>query len=175
MEPLQGYEQFYEINPAGGVFSLRRKHLLKYRISNGGYRRVMLYDKTGHKELSVHRLVGIQYLPNKEGKPDINHIDGNKLNNHVSNLEWVTKAENSQHAVRLGLMGCWNSNKNGKLSGEGNGRCKLSDKTVTQMRKEYTGKRGELKRMGEHYNVHWATVSRIVNNKQRTNGGQIGN
>ncbi len=174
MQPLFGYESFYKINTNGEVFSIRRNHMLKYRISNGGYKRVKLYNETGHKEITVHRLVGMQYIVNKNNKPDINHIDGDKFNNCVSNLEWVTKAENTRHAVSLGLSGCWNSKKNGKLSGEGNGRCKLSDKTIKSIRRMYTRKYGEIAELAKRFNVTTATISRIVNNKYRMQEVQIG-
>lgn len=52
----------------------------------------------------LHRIVALLFIPNPENKPDVNHKDGNKLNNKASNLEWVTKSENIQHALKLGLI-----------------------------------------------------------------------
>ena len=55
------------------------------------------------KNFFIHRLMAETFIPNPENKPQINHIDGNKLNNSIDNLEWVTCAENAQHAIRTGL------------------------------------------------------------------------
>lgn len=69
-----------------------------------GYLRTMLKNNTGkRKHVSIHRLVAIAFIPNPENKPQVNHIDGNKLNNRVENLEWVTNTENNHHAWDNGL------------------------------------------------------------------------
>lgn len=70
-------------------------------ISSSGYK----FVRIGKKSYPLHRVVASTFIPNPENKPQVNHIDGNKTNNAVSNLEWVTNQENVQHAVKLGLRG----------------------------------------------------------------------
>ena len=115
----------YKINEEGTVFS-KRKGYREYKngpwitkenwkpikpvLDKGiGYYVVTLinYDDEGNrikKNQFIHRLLGRAFLPNPENKAHINHIDGNKTNNHLSNLEWATEQENTQHAVATGLM-----------------------------------------------------------------------
>lgn len=69
-------------------------------IQNTGYRTVTINGK----KYSIHRLVAEAFISNPENKPFVNHIDGNKLNNSIENLEWCTNKENVQHAFRTGLM-----------------------------------------------------------------------
>ena len=72
---------------------------MTYTLNNRGYHSVGIRRKTH----MVHRLVAQAFVPNPDSKPFVNHIDGNKLNNHVSNLEWCTVQENNQHARETGL------------------------------------------------------------------------
>lgn len=73
-------------------------------VDTTGYLVVTLQDKkSGKRKFSVHRLLGVSFLPNPYDLPCINHIDGCKLNNSLSNLEWCTPSHNSQHAVDMGL------------------------------------------------------------------------
>jgi hypothetical protein len=68
-----------------------------------GYYIVTLVNENERKNQFIHRLLAQHFLPNPRNKPQVNHIDGNKQNNCLSNLEWVTAKENAQHAARIGL------------------------------------------------------------------------
>lgn len=72
---------------------------------HAGYKRLSTRDVTGNRvSIAVHRLVAMNFIPNPENKPEVNHIDGDKANNDVNNLEWCTHKENMQHAEGLGLI-----------------------------------------------------------------------
>lgn len=80
-------------------YILEPEREMSYTLNNRGYLSVVVRKKTH----MLHRLVAQAYIPQPQGKDYVNHIDGNKLNNHVDNLEWCTIAENNQHARETGL------------------------------------------------------------------------
>jgi len=91
------------VSEKGEVFSVRRGgepfRIKKQRDISGFYERVMLSEKA----YLVHRMVAITFIPNPEELPQVNHKDGNKLNNEVNNLEWVSCGDNQRHAYNTGL------------------------------------------------------------------------
>lgn len=93
----------YEVSDDGKVRNKMTGKVLKERPTNCGYVRVVLYKNKIPKDLSIHRLVAEQYLPYIADKNDVNHKNGNKLDNRVENLEWCTKSENIRHAQDKGL------------------------------------------------------------------------
>jgi hypothetical protein len=102
-----GYEGLYQISNFGRVKSFwRRKEIIMKLSNNGwGYSFVSLRkNKTKIKSITIHRLVAIAFISNPENKEQVNHIDGNKQNNHYSNLEWCTRLENMRHGFKTGLI-----------------------------------------------------------------------
>jgi hypothetical protein len=103
---IREFEGLYEISNLGNVKSLNRPHspgdtILKPYEDKHGYFIVSFYKNRKLFIKKIHRLVAENIIPNPENKPMVNHIDGNKLNNEVSNLEWCTAQENSIHSTRV--------------------------------------------------------------------------
>lgn len=93
-----------------GRLDNRKGKQLKPRIDKYGYETVVLTKDGTRKNYTIHKLVALTYIPNPENKPTINHIDGNKRNNKVSNLEWATYKEQKIHAWSNNLA--WNKRNN---------------------------------------------------------------
>ena len=98
----------YSVSNLGNVMNNKTNKLLKL-CNKSGYYHISLTNKNSHKTFKVHRLVALTFIENDEDKPQVNHKDKNKLNNNISNLEWVTHKENCQHKS-IGLI--YKSNKN---------------------------------------------------------------
>lgn len=118
---IKGYKELYEVSNLGrvrsvdkqmpnmltGGTSLKKGIILSPWLSKG-YLRAGLSLKSKHKYFSVHKLVADAFVENKENKPHINHIDGDKLNNAALNLEWCTPAENVEHSINILERNRWN-------------------------------------------------------------------
>ena len=104
-----GYEGLYQVSNLGHIKSIGRKSnhkntiIMKPFISGNRYFSVYLHKNNNSKRTFVHRIVALAFIPNPENKPYVNHINGNRFDNCVSNLEWCTSQENNSHAVRTGL------------------------------------------------------------------------
>ena len=110
----------YEVSSLGRLRNKNTGHILKPFISNTGYCRISINDfrtsKKKNTNLSVHRLVAEAFIPNECNKPEVNHKDGNKMNNSVDNLEWSTESENRHHAYTTHLDPQGEERINAKLS-----------------------------------------------------------
>lgn len=113
---IPGFENRYQISTAGKIKSIPRfvnnhtgklktkEKILKQRKNEKGYLCVDLINNDGKRVFcGVHRFVALAFIPNPDNKPQVNHIDGDKTNNCISNLEWCTNSENQKHAYKLGL------------------------------------------------------------------------
>lgn len=134
----------YEITTNGDVINKHSGRIVKGQPNGKGYLRVSI----GHQLKFIHRLVAEKYLPNPENKPQVNHKDGDKTNNHVNNLEWVTNSENRAHAVQKKLH----------LSGSDCTWAKLTDNDVKYVRKHPEISCADL---AKKFNVSWSTINDI--------------
>ena len=100
-KPIEGYELNYQVSNFGRIKNTTTDFIVRPYINRTGYYAVNLYRYGKVKKYLVHRLVAKEFVYNPENKPHINHLDGNKLNNNYSNLEWCTRSENVQHAYDI--------------------------------------------------------------------------
>lgn len=103
LRAIPGYQGLYGVTQDGRVWSYARGEWKKPWVTRQGYLRVNLYCHRVTDSQQAHRLVALAWLPNPDGLPMINHKDGDKQHNHVSNLEWCTSSHNNRHAIRTGL------------------------------------------------------------------------
>nr|DAV04592.1 MAG TPA: homing endonuclease [Caudoviricetes sp.] len=139
----------------------RTNKILKLRISKPGYYIMVIYPNGRHdkcKCLKIHRLVAQAFIPNPNGYPVINHIDGNKLNNNAKNLEWCTYSYNTKHAYDNGLINAES------ISGCNNSNSKLSEEDVKWIREHYKpfDKEFGATALGKKFNMNNCNISRLA-------------
>lgn len=169
---VSGWEDLYMISNFGRVKSKNRKckhprnankiHVKKEKVlkqHNGrGYNTVLLYRNEWDKyRTGVHRLMAIEFISNPEKKPTVNHIDGIKTHNVLSNLEWATEREQQNHAVSIGV-------RNNTL-GENCNLSKLKEEDVLLIREMYKTGLYLQKEIGEKFGIREETCSNIIRRK----------
>lgn len=168
---IKGYEGFYQISNFGKVKSLTRliirknnndftlKGKLLKSANNGNYDLVVLTKDKKRKTHTVHQLVALNFIPNPNRYKEINHIDGNKKNNFIENLEWCTHEENMKHAFANGLVSI--------ISGVNHPH----SKPVKQLNKDGTLVKiwGNVKTAEKHFNPNGRdNISAVVNGRRKT-------
>lgn len=94
----------YLVSSEGRVMNAKTKRILRTSKDQRGYEKVAMFKMDRNRRFKVHRVVAMAFIPNPEGKKQVNHIDGNKQNNRADNLEWVSNEENMHHARKTGLF-----------------------------------------------------------------------
>lgn len=178
-KPVVGYEGLYEVSNLGNVKSLStttitvtghsrttKEKLLKPGMNSRGYMFVALSKKGKVKYYLVHRLVAASFIKNPTKKRTVNHMDGDRTNNKLSNLEWTTHLENSRHARINGLL---DGNKQylESLQVEKESRIKLTDQDVSYILTHAKKNGGTMNNasLGRMLGVTRNTVGRIVNSQ----------
>lgn len=151
MKPInvEGLNKYY-ITECGKIYSTITNKILKTVINKKGYENIKLRGKT----YKVHRLVALTYIKNINNYDQINHIDGNKSNNNVTNLEWCNNSYNQKHA--------WDNNlrKNKEASNR-----KLTEAQVAQIREEYFKENTSQRKLAKKYGICKTTIAGILNGK----------
>ena len=152
---IDGIETNYSVSTDGNIRNDNTNRILKQRTCNE-YKRVSISLGHGNmKNLNVHRLVAIAFIENKDNKPCVNHINANKTDNILENLEWCSYSENSLHSHKLGLQ---TSRK-----GIENNKSKLTEEQVLQIRNEYNNISSY--RLSKIFNVYATTVQSVKKRK----------
>ncbi len=169
IKPIKEYEGLYEVSNSGKIFShyalggrhrlinKNKKREVKQRILNGFYYVVSLYKQDKGKIYRVSRLVAETFISNPNNKPQVNHKDGNKLNNNLNNLEWVTRSENIRHAFDTGLS---------SAKGERNSQAKLTKENILEIRELYKTGRYIHKQLAKRFNVTKNCIALIIKRKR---------
>jgi DNA-binding NarL/FixJ family response regulator len=145
----------YKVYSCGMIENTNTGRVLKHQSNGRGYMKVTLSIDCIPKQISVHRLVAKGYCNKKEGKNQVNHIDGNKSNNNYLNLEWVDSSENHVHALKTGLRPNGKEIWNSKFTKE-------DIEYIKRLKAE--GKKQNW--IAGHMNTTKGTISQIINNKR---------
>lgn len=158
---IKGFEGRYQVSNTGKVRNAKSGNLLSLnRLTKCGYRKAALYlENRKSKECRIHRLVAETFISNPDNKETVNHKDGDKLNNHVNNLEWATRSEQVFHSYELGL-------KN-PLSGTSSPHSKLTDDQVREIRSLYIPQSKEFGAvaLSKKYNVSHRVILLVAKGK----------
>lgn len=150
---IDGYDGLYQVSNLGRVKSFKYKtpRITKGAVGIRGYLYVNLYRGGKCKHAYVHRLVAKAFIPNSDNKPQVNHINGDKSDNRVVNLEWCTPSENVQHAFDAGLISA--------LRGENNPRAKLTNEQARYVRDNPDGLTQQ--ELADKFGIDPSTISDI--------------
>lgn len=150
MRVLSLFDGKYDVTSEGKVFSnVGKRKILKGKVSNCGYHIVLLTIDNKKRYFSVHRLVAESFIFNPNNFPQVNHKDGNKLNNNIDNLEWCTSKENHIHARDNGLY-----------------NFKIDMDIANEIRELYKTKEYSHRDLAKIFNLGKSEIGKIILNKK---------
>lgn len=168
---INPYGNAYQVSSAGRIRGLDRIAesevfirqirgvILKGRVRRDGYKTVNLSYKRERQTFAIHRLVALAFCNNPHNHAEVNHKDGNKLNNNASNLEWVSHSENIQHSIRTGLN---------KSQGANNKQFKgliVATNLATMEQKTFCGKKALISAGFDHGSVYAVIAGRVKSHR----------
>ena len=152
------YEKF-EASTDGHLRNVNTGTVYKEHVNKNGYCQVAvsLGNRKNVKVFKIHKAIAETFIPNPDDKPEVNHKDGNKLNNCVDNLEWMTGAENTRHAYQTGLAKA--------KAGTDNYCAKLTEDDVRYIREHYIPRSSEYgaRALGRKFDVNHKRILMIIN------------
>lgn len=166
---IKGMDETYYITVDGRVWTNSRKNgierFMKSHMTKDGYISIGLKENGKQKQFRVHRLVAQAFIPNPENKPYINHIDGDRTNNNISNLEWCTQKENVRHSINV--LKHWSQSEKQSEASRKTGKMnrKLDFETAEKIRKEYRCGGISSIKLSQKYNLSKPCILRIIHNK----------
>jgi len=157
---LKGFDGLYGINKLGEIISYKNKihKILKQDIS-ADYLRIGLVKDNKRKKYCIHKLLAGNFIPNPKNYKIVNHINGKKKDNSLSNLEWCSASENSIHAYKIGLME--NQKKAVRLTGINKRAISYDD--AENIRNKYNNEKISHRKLGEQYGVSHRAIQQIIN------------
>jgi len=181
---IKEYEGLYQISNMGNVKSLEKFHftysggyirkesILSGGLDRKGYKMVILVKNKISYTKKIHRLVALHFIPNPENKNEVNHIDGCKTNNDISNLEWNTRQENVEHSVRMGLINKGNKHHFFNKFGVNHPKSKIIYQYELDL--TFVKKWNSISDIKKEYpNLNCSSISQCASGKIKKSGGYI--
>lgn len=149
----------YQVSNTGKIKNINTGRILKPALNGSGYLTCSLSEKGKTCSKKIHRLVAEYFVPNYKDSPEVNHKDGDKLNNSASNLEWVTRAQNMQHACDTKLIQ--------HAKGEAHYKSSLTQEQVTWIRENYIPRDPLFgsTALAKRFDISQSAISNIIHNK----------
>ena len=154
---VKGYEGLYQVSSLGGVKRVTTGRILKGCKNSKGYLLVNLYKNSIVSNNTIHRLVAEAFIPNPDNKPQVNHIDEDKTNNKVSNLEWMTAKENINHGTH----------------NERAGKTKSIPIIATNLKTDESQEFYGVSECARQLGLHQQNITQVLQDKRRQTGGYI--